>query len=196
MTHIRNWVVGAAFVLAGALLTGGTGEVSTVLAAGQAPQLRQFSGTPIDVDYQGANLRAVLRQLSEIGGVNLVIDPSVPTGATVDLKLTQVPWDQVMDVVLRSSGLTNQLDGTVLRVLTREARTKELDDEVKQKKSMEAAPDLSTQRIRLNYATAESLAKLVEDARLLSERGSVEFEQRANMLIVKDNPKNIDDIKV
>jgi len=197
MTKIRFGIVATALAVASVLVVGGSSEQAAVLAAGQttAPALRQFSGTPIDVDYQGANLRAVLRQLSEIGGINLVIDPSVPTAATVDLKLTQVPWDQVMEVVLRSSGLTNQLDGTVLRVLSREARTKELDDEVKQKKASEAAPDLRTERIRLNYSTAESLAKLVEDARLLSERGTVEFEQRANMLIIKDNPRNIEEIR-
>ena len=120
-------------------------------------QLRQFSGSPIDVDYQSANLRTVLRQLSEIGGINLVIDPSVPTAATVDLKLNQVPWDQVMDVVLRTSGLTYDLQGPVLRVLTREARTKELQDQALQKKASEAAPDLVTMRKKLNYANSEDV---------------------------------------
>ena len=65
-----------------------------------------FTGNPIDVDYQGALLRVVLRQLAEIGGINLVLDPSVPVNAAVDLKLTQVPWDQVMDVVMKSAQLT------------------------------------------------------------------------------------------
>jgi type II secretory pathway component GspD/PulD (secretin) len=159
-----------------------------------AAGLRQFSGSPIDVDYTAANLRTVLRQLSEIGGINLVIDPSVPNASTVDLKLTQVPWDQVMDVILKSSQLTYQLEGSVLRVLTREARTKELQEEVSQKRASEQAPDLQTARIRLNYSTAEGVAKLLEDARLISERGSVEFEERTNMLIIKDSPKSIDDI--
>ena len=71
-------------------------------ARGQTP-FSGFSGSPIDVDYQAANLRAVLRQLAEVGGLNLVIDPSVPANAVVDLRLTRVPWDQVMEVVLRSS---------------------------------------------------------------------------------------------
>ncbi len=67
-----------------------------------AQALRAFSASPIDVDYQSANLRTVLRQLAEIGGVNLIVDPSVPVDATVDLKLIQVPWYQVMDMVIRS----------------------------------------------------------------------------------------------
>ena len=154
-----------------------------------------FTGRPIDVDYQGANLRAVLRQLSEIGGINLVIDPSVPPSAVVDIRLTQVPWDQVLDILLRSGGLSVEMDGTVVRVLTREARMKELDDEARQRKVAEAAPDLETVRLRLNYATAEAMAKLVKDARIVSERGTIEFEPRANLLIVKDAPRNVDEVR-
>src|SRR5262245_14071209 len=73
--------------------------------AGRTPA-QVFTGNPIDVDYQGALLRVVLRQLADIGGINLVIDPGVPANTVVDLKLIQVPWDQVMDVVLKSAQLT------------------------------------------------------------------------------------------
>ncbi len=170
--------------------------LAVVNGRAQMPPGGPFTGSPIDVDYQAANLRAVLRQLAEIGAVNLVIDASVPPTAAVDLKLNQVPWDQVFDIVLRSSGLTVQLDGTVVRALTREARTKELDDEAKQRKVAEAAPELETARIRLNYATAETMAKLVKDARLISDRGTIEFEPRANLLIVKDAPRNLDEVRV
>ncbi len=198
MKRMRLWVVTAALAAATTMVVDGAqGLAAGGGQAAPAPQgLRQFSGSPIDVDYTAANLRTVLRQLSEIGGINLVIDPSVPNASTVDLKLTQVPWDQVMDVILKSSQLTYQLDGSVLRVLTREARTKELQEEVNQKRASEAAPDLQTTRIRLNYSTAEGVAKLLEDARLISERGSVEFEERTNMLIIKDLPKHIEDVRV
>src|SRR5580765_5056093 len=105
-------------------LVAGTTLVS-VMAAPQATVasaqgLRIFSSSPIDVDYQAANLRTVLRQLAEIGGVNLIIDPSVPSDAIVDLKLAQVPWYQVMDVILRSGKLTYQQDGSVIRVLSKD----------------------------------------------------------------------------
>jgi type IV pilus assembly protein PilQ len=190
MKTMRFWLVAAVLVV-GSTLAG----VGAAPQEQQTPNLRQFSGSPIDVDYQAANLRTVLRQLSEIGGINLVIDSSVPNAASIDLKLVQVPWDQVMAVILRSGQLTYTLDGTVLRVLTREARTKELDDEARQKKASEAAPDLDMVRLRLNYATAADVSKLLEDARMISERGSVEFEERTNMLIIKDVPGNIDDIQ-
>jgi type IV pilus assembly protein PilQ len=190
MRSIRLWIVAVTLALGASLL-----------AAGQAPQttrteqLRRFSGTPIDVDYQGANLRTVLRQLSEIGGINLVIDPSVPTNATVDLRLTQVPWDQVMDVVLRSGQLTYELEGPVLRVLTREARTRELQAEAEEKKASEEAPDLESLRVKLNYSPAGDVKTLLEDARIISARGTVEVNERTNMLIVQDLPENLAEIE-
>ena len=197
MRNIRLWMVALTLALGATLVTAGAQTPAQTTVPQAAPTaLRQFSGSPIDVDYQAANLRTVLRQLSEIGGINLVIDPSVPPAATVDLKLTQVPWDQVMDVILKSSQLTYMLDGSVLRVMTKEARTKELDDDVKQRRASEQAPDLQTRRIRLNYSNASAVAKLLEDARLVSDRGSVEFEERTNMLIIKDSPKSIDDIQI
>src|SRR5688572_1992075 len=191
MKKIRYWLVAAA-VIVGTALAG----VDAAPQAQQVPNFRQFSGAAIDVDYQAANLRTVLLQLSEIGGLNVYIDPSVPSTSVVDLKLVQVPWDQVMQVVLRSSQLTYTLEGTVLRVMTREARTKELNDEAQQKKANEAAPDLETKRLRLNYATAEAVTKLLKDARLVSDRETVEFEERTNMLIIKDLPRNIEEMQI
>src|SRR5262245_38091930 len=147
-------------------------------------QVQQFRGNPIDVDYQGALLRVVIRQLADIGGINVVIDPSVPVNAVVDLKLTQVPWDQVLDVVLKSAQLTYQVDGPVVRVLTREARSRELKEEVEQKKAAESPPALESARLRLNHASAPSLKKLLEQARLLSARGTADVDERTNTLSV------------
>jgi type IV pilus assembly protein PilQ len=192
MRTIRLWVVAATLAVAASMVAGAQ---STPPAPAAGQQLRRFSGTPIDVDYQGANLRTVLRQLSEIGGVNLVIDPSVPTNASVDLKLTQVPWDQVMDVVLKSSQLTYELEGPVLRVLTREARTKELEAAAAEKKASEEAPDLTTARIKLNYSPAADVKRLLEDARIITARGTVEVNERTNMLIIQDLPDNIAEIQ-
>jgi len=194
MRTLRFFLLSTTLALATSLVVGAQGGARPA-QGGQESPLRRYSGTPIDVDYQAANLRTVLRNLSEIGGINLVIDPSVPTGATVDLKLSQVPWDQVMDVVLKSSQLTYELDGPVLRVLTRDARTKELQAEADQKRASQAAPDLAMRRIKLNYSPAADVKKLLEDARIVSERGSVEVNERTNMLIIQDLPKNLVDVE-
>jgi type IV pilus assembly protein PilQ len=194
MKNTRLWIVTVTLALAATFAS--PGAQSGLPAAGQAPAqgLRQFSGTPIDVDYQSANLRTVLRNLADIGGINLVIDPSVPTTAPVDLKLVQVPWDQVMDVVLRSAQLTYELQGPVLRVLTRKALTDEQTEAADLKKATRQAADLETVRLRLNYAAAADVKKLLETARIISPDGTVDVDQRTNILIVKDMPKNIADI--
>jgi type IV pilus assembly protein PilQ len=198
MNKIRLWAVVAAIV-AGTTIAGMGAtpqeQVPVAVAVVQdgAPT---YSGMPIDVDYESANLRTVLRQLSEIGGLNLVIDPSVPTDGTVDLRLAQVPWDQVMDVVLKSGQLVSEREGSVVRVLTREMQTKEFSDQATQKRASQQAPDLEMLRVRLNYASASAVAQLLKDAQFLTTgRGSVQFEERTNMLIVRDTPQNIGEIR-
>jgi type IV pilus assembly protein PilQ len=184
MRNFRLWMVAIIVAVSATLVTAGAQGPSA--QGDQTPsQLRRFSGTPIDVDYQSANLRTVLRNLAEIGGINLVLDPTVPTAATVDLRLTQVPWDQVMDVVLKSSQLTYELDGPVLRVLTRDALTKEKQAQVDQARATRAA-ELETLRLRLNYSQAAEVKKLLETARIISAEGTVDVDERTNMLIVKD----------
>jgi type IV pilus assembly protein PilQ len=191
----RFWVVLVAFAVAVSLAGTNVATQGGVTLQDDAAALQQFSGSPIDVDYQGANLRTVLRQLAEIGGLNLVIDPSVPTDATVDLKLVQVPWDQVMDVILRTSQLTYVLRGPVMRVLTRQARTAELQEEARQRAASAQVQELETMRLRLNYVPAMSVAELLETANLISADGSVHFEERANLLIVRDLPQNVQEIR-
>jgi type IV pilus assembly protein PilQ len=201
MTRTRVWLLSPVLALAvglalpGAQAQQAAGSLPPDRQSVEQPQVRRFSGAPIDVDYQGANLRTVLRQLSDIGGVNLVIDPSVPLTAPVDLRLTQVPWDQVLDVVLRTSQLTYLVDGVVIRVLTREAHTKELEDESRRRKASQQAPELGMTRVRLNYAPASAVKKLLEDARIISERGTVDMDERTNTLIVQDLPSKLEDIK-
>jgi type IV pilus assembly protein PilQ len=198
MKNMRLWFVTITLALAATLVTAGaqSGPAAQAdQAAAPAQNLRRFSSTPIDVDYQAANLRSVLRILAEIGGINLVIDPSVPPVAPVDLRLTQVPWDQVMDVVLRSAQLTYELDGPVLRVLTRDALTKEKQAETDQKKATRQAAELVTTRVRLNYAAAAEVKKLLETARLITSEGTVDMDERTNILIIRDSAKTIADIQ-
>ena len=75
---------------------------------------RKFTGHPISLDFQGADLRAVLRTFAEISGLNIVIDPAVQ--GTVDVALRDVPWDQALDIILRANKLGYLVDGTIVRI--------------------------------------------------------------------------------
>ena len=74
----------------------------------------RFNGNPVTLDFTDADLRAVLRTFADISGLNVVIDPKVD--GKVNLSLHEVPWDQALDIILRSNGLGYEVDGTVVRI--------------------------------------------------------------------------------
>jgi type IV pilus assembly protein PilQ len=197
MTKMRLWGIAVALVAASALV-GADAPEQAQQPAPSAQGLRAFSSALIDVDYQSASLRTVLRQLAEIGGANLVVDASVPSDAVVDLRLTQVPWHQVMDVVLRTGGLTFELDGSVIRVLTQKQRTDEFSARNATQEAAKRVPlsDLPTARIRLSYAVAADVAKLLADLKFTADnRAAVQSEARTNMLIVQASTADIAQIR-
>ena len=100
----------------------GAGGAAPSVAAGLPGQPAEsgaaYSGDPVSMDFQNADLRSVLRVFAEISALNLVIDPSVQ--GEVNVALTQVPWDQAFDVILRASGLGYERDGPVVRIASLE----------------------------------------------------------------------------
>src|SRR5207248_11132695 len=87
-----------------------------VVAPAPANQTAQYTGEIISLDLKDYDIKDFFRLISEISGLNVVLDPNV--GGTVTLKLTDVPWDQALDVVLRNYQLGAQLQGNVLRIAT------------------------------------------------------------------------------
>jgi type IV pilus assembly protein PilQ len=169
-------------------------------ALGQAPGLpretgaqpsgnqRRFSGNAVTLDFQGADLRAVLRTFSEISSLNIVIDPTV-TG-TVDVALKDVPWDQALDIILRANKLSYTVDGTIIRI----APTAVLADEEMQKQKLADAQALAGElrpfTKTLSYAKAEELQALLTKS-VMSPRGTVQVDPRTNTLIITDLPDRV-----
>ena len=147
---------------------------------GQQPP--PFTGEPVSLDFQNADLRAVLRTFAEISGLNVVIDPQVD--GVVDVFLTDIPWDQALDVILRTNRLGYAVDGTVVRI----APLAVLADEEAQRRELAEARALAGELVvrtrTLSYARAPSMADLVTP--LLSARGQVQTDERTNTLIVTD----------
>ncbi len=147
----------------------------------QAPE-RRFSGEPVSLDFQGADLRSVLRTFSEISDLNLVIDPAVV--GSVDVALRDVPWDQALDIILRANKLGYIVDGTVVRI----APLGVLADEEAQRRRLAEqqalAGDLQVLTRTLSYAKAADLVTLTRSS--LSQRGTVQVDPRTNTIIVTD----------
>jgi type IV pilus assembly protein PilQ len=149
---------------------------------------RQFTGHLITFDFYQADLRSVLRTFSEISGLNIVIDPAVPAG-TVDVSLREVPWDQALEVILRSHQLGYVLEQNVVRIAPLKSLALE---ETERQKLVEAQAMGGTLKVftkTLSYARAGDVAKLLKDTRVLSNRGSALVDERTNTLIINDLPE-------
>jgi type IV pilus assembly protein PilQ len=157
-------------------------------AAQPATTTRRFTGNPVSLDFQGADLRAVLRTFSEISSLNIVIDPSV--NGSVDVALKDVPWDQALDIILRANKLGYTVDGTIVRI----APLTVLAEEAKQQQSLEEAKALAGElrpfTKTLSYAKAEDLQSLLTKS-VLSPRGTVQVDPRTNTLIITDLPDRV-----
>jgi type IV pilus assembly protein PilQ len=153
---------------------------------------RTYVGDPVTLDFQGADLRAVLRTFSEISSLNMVIDPAV-TG-TVDVALRDVPWDQALDQILRANRLGYLIDGTIVRIAP---LTVLADEEAQRRKLAEEqalAGELHVVTHALSYARADAMVTLLEES-VLSQRGSVQVDERTNTLIVTDLQDRLDTVR-
>ena len=153
---------------------------------------RQFTGHPISLDFQGADLRAVLRTFAEISGLNIVIDPSVQ--GTVDVALRDVPWDQALDIILRANKLGYSVDGTIVRIAPNAVLKSEEDERKSLLDSQQDATVLGTLQRQLSYAKGEEVAALLKSANVLTKRGQANVDSRTNTLIVRDVPTQFPEI--
>ena len=147
-------------------------------------QSRQYSGHPVSLDFQGADLRAVLRTFAEISGLNIVIDPAV-TG-TVDVALRDVPWDQALDIILRANKLGYSIDGTIVRISPIAVLASEEKERSDLAKAQIETGQLTTVPRQLSYAKGDEIVALLKQANILSQRGQAFVDQRTNTLIVTD----------
>ncbi len=153
---------------------------------------RQFTGHPISLDFQGADLRAVLRTFAEISGLNIVIDPAVQ--GTVDVALRDVPWDQALDIILRANKLGYSVDGTIVRIAPNTVLKQEEDERKALLESQNEASQLGTLQRQLSYAKGEEVAALLKSANVLTKRGQANVDPRTNTLIVRDIPSQFPEI--
>jgi len=150
---------------------------------------RVYTGHPVSLDFQGADLRAVLRTFAEISGLNMVIDPAVQ--GSVDVALREVPWDQALDLILRANKLGYGVDGTIVRIAPRELFIQEEEDRKKQADAQALAGDLRILTRTLSYAKANDLQALITRS-TLSPRGTVQVDVRTNTLIMTDLQERLD----
>lgn len=155
----------------------------------------QYTGERLTLNFQDIETRAVLQLLADASGQNIVVSDSV-TGS-VTLRLQNVPWDQALDIVLRTKGLDKRKENNVIIVAPQaELATREKAELAARKDLTELAP-LRSENVQVNYAKASDIAALVKSqgGTLLSSRGSVAVDERTNMLLLQDTADRIGDIR-
>lgn len=154
-----------------------------------------FTGERLSLNFQDIEVRAVLQLIADFTGLNMVASDTV--SGNVTLRLKNVPWDQALDIILRSKGLgLRKIDNVIMVAPNAEIAAREKLELEASKQVDELAP-LRTEFIQVNYAKASELAKLMkaEANNLLSARGSVTIDERTNTLIVQDVPASLKSIR-
>ncbi|OGT74311.1 MAG: pilus assembly protein PilQ [Gammaproteobacteria bacterium RIFCSPLOWO2_02_FULL_56_15] len=161
----------------------------------QAKEKFGFTGERLSLNFQNIEVRAVLQLIADFTGFNLVATDTV-TGS-VTLRLRNVPWDQVLDIILKAKGLAIRKDGNVMLVApTEEIAAREKLELESQQQVTELSP-LRTEFIQINYAKASDLSALIQgsESNLLSGRGNVSIDDRTNTLIVQDVATSLEAIR-
>ncbi|HEY4645810.1 MAG TPA: type IV pilus secretin PilQ [Steroidobacteraceae bacterium] len=167
-----------------------------VRTAAQLEDKKEYTGERLTLNFQDIETRAVLQLLADTSGQNIVVSDSVQGNVT--LRLQNVPWDQALDIVLRTKGLDKRRQDNVIIVApTEELAAREKAELAARKDIQELAP-LRTEYLQVNYAKASDLAGLIKSSAensLLSARGSVTIDERTNTLLIQDTADRLQDVR-
>jgi type IV pilus assembly protein PilQ len=147
-----------------------------------APQARGYTGRRITLDFHDIEIRNLLRLIADVSKKNIVVADDVTGKVTVALR--NVPWDQALDLILKSKGLGKEEMGNVIRIAKYEQISKEQQARAEAERARQPLLPLKVRLMPVNFARASDMAGRIKD--VLTERGSVSTDERTNVLIVKD----------
>src|ERR1700722_2023848 len=162
-----------------------------------AEEKKEYTGERLTLNFQDIDVRSVLQLLADTSGQNIVVSDSVSGNLT--LRLQNVPWDQALDIVLRTKGLDKRRQDNVIIIgPTEELATREKAELAAHKEVQELSPT-HVEFIQVNYAKVSDLAKLIKSGNakdsMLSPRGSLSMDERTNTLLVQDTSDKLTDIR-
>ncbi len=182
-----------------------TGNEYVLAVAPMTPEekrerLNEFNyvGDRISLNFQNIEVRSVLQLIADFTELNLVASDSV-TG-NITLRLQNVPWDQALDLVLKTRGLDSRKIGNVLMVAPAQEIAERERLEIEANKQLAELAPLQSEFIRIRYAKAVNVVSLFdagseEGGSLISERGSVVVDERTNSILVTDTAAKLAEIR-
>jgi type IV pilus assembly protein PilQ len=172
-------------------------EIKPSLKRANAEEKKEYTGERLTLNFQDIDVRSVLQLLADTSGQNIVVSDSVTGNLT--LRLQNVPWDQALDIVLRTKGLDKRRQDNVIIIgPTAELASREKAELAARKEVQELSPT-RTEFMQVNYAKVSDLQKLIRSANakdsMLSSRGSLSVDERTNTLLVQDTADKLADIR-
>ncbi|WP_410212057.1 type IV pilus secretin PilQ [Aquirhabdus sp.] len=175
-----------------------------------------YTGQKLSLNFQDIEVRSVLQLIADFTGLNLVASDTV--AGKITIRLQNVPWDQALDIVLKTKGLDKRRNGNVIMIAPADELAAREKIEIQNNRQVEQLAPLTTQYIQLSYAKASDLFTLITSGRnngggggggtvaggtggdanvgsLLSSRGTVSVDTRTNTLIVQDTATTIDKVR-
>jgi type IV pilus assembly protein PilQ len=180
--------------------------ISDDTQAGQGQNQFGYTGEKLSLNFQNIEVRAVLQLLADFTGMNLVTSDTVKGNLT--LRLKNVPWDQALDIILKSKGLAMRQSGNVMMVApAAEIAAREKQELDAKKQQVELEP-LYTEIVEIKFAKADEIAELLRgdedqrqrgqgqniESKFLSTRGSITVDERTNSLIIRDTAHDLAEV--
>ncbi len=165
-----------------------------VAEKGMELQDKVVNGSKVNLDFQDADIVPILQLLAhDVGGYNIVVHPDVK--GKITMKLTNVPWNQAMDIVLKTFNLQMVVEGNIIRIATVKAFQDEKKSVAENKELFGKAEDMSTKVFTVNSANVDKVKELIDRGKILSPRGTISVDVRTRSIIVKDIQSSIDEVQ-
>ena len=145
---------------------------------------RQYTGDPITLNLKDADIKDTLQRFSELTQLNIVLDPDVR--GTVTVSLTDVPWDQALELILRINQLGYVIEGNVMRIASTGKLAQEESSRLQFLRAQDQSRPLKTVLQRVSYADATAIAATAK--KIMSPRGDILVDNRTQTLIIKELP--------
>ncbi len=164
-----------------------------------AKKKKIYKGDKLTLNFQDIEVRSVLQLLADFTDKNIVVSDTVK--GSITLRLKDVPWDQAMDIVLRSKGLGMRENGSVIWVAPEAELSARENRELEQLRKKKTLEPLITAYMSVNFAKASDLVGLIksstgkDNSSLLSKRGSISVDERTNTVLVHDTVDHVEDIR-
>jgi type IV pilus assembly protein PilQ len=172
-------------------------EIKPSLKRSTAEEKKEYSGERLTLNFQDIDVRSVLQLLADTSGQNIVVSDSVAGNLT--LRLQNVPWDQALDIVLRTKGLDKRRQDNVIIIGPTEELASREKAELSARREVQELSPVRSEYLQVNYAKVSDLAKLIKSGSgkdtMLSPRGTLSIDERTNTLLVQDTAEKLADIR-